>query len=425
MSKIICLAASVEGHVSPFIPIVSNFVKQGHDVLFITGKKFKQRVENTGATFIPVPAKWDTGDQEVYDMFPDLKKQKGLAQIKLYLKLTLLDPAIDVLNELKDVLAKFPADIVICDTFSIAAPWLNEMGGPPNVLLSILPLHLPGKNIAPYGLGLLPGKTVFSKLRNDLLSFLIEKLLFKDVLNHANEIRKQLGLPAYKKNFINEAYLKNNFILHISSPAFEYSRTELPPNFRFIGPVLTPPNEDYIKPDWWQKMEKDIPVILINQGTVAKNYDDLILPAIEALKNEKMTLIAVPVKKGELNKLPNNTHVEPFIPFGNLLPHVDILITNGGYGGTQNALAHGIPVIIAGATEDKMEVAARVEYAGAGINLRKQKPKPKHIKRAVMKILSNPSYKQNVQRLKTEFANFNAPALAVKLVEELIEKANN
>jgi len=111
-------------------------------------------------------------------------------------------------------------------------------------------------------------------------------------------------------------------------------------------------------------MEKDIPVVLINQGTISKDYTDLILPSIEALKAEKMMVIAVPVRKGDILNLPENVHTEWFIPFGNLQPHVNLMITNGGFGGTQNALAHGIPVVVAGATEDKMEVAARVENSG-------------------------------------------------------------
>ena len=116
---------------------------------------------------------------------------------------------------------------------------------------------------------------------------------------------------------------------------------------------------------------------------------------------------------------------EPYIPFGNILPHVSIMITNGGFGGTQNALAHGIPIVIAGATEDKMEVAARLENSGAGINLRKQKPSPRNIKKAVMKIFSDPSYKQRAKELQLDFAKYDAPTLAVELIEELIKKQKN
>ncbi len=422
MNRIIILALPVEGHFNPFIPIVVKLVERGHQVMFITGSIFKERVEKTGAIFHPLPVKLDPGDQEMYDFYPGLKNQKGLSQIKYYLKHILYDSVPDVLNELDQVLESFHADLVIWDTFMIAGGWKTELGGPPNARLSVLPLSLPGKNIAPFGLGLSPGKSFFSRLRNNLLNVIFEKLLFKDIQTYANETRKKAGLPPYEKSFFIKGFEIPNLVLHTSTPSFEYSRNEFPANFRFIGTLLTLPNDRYNKPDWWPEIEQDLPVVLINQGTIANNYDNLILPAIEALKDEKMIILAVPVKACDIKDLPANTHTEPYIPFGNILPHVDLMITNGGFGGTQNALAHGIPVIIAGATEDKMEVAARVENSGAGINLGKQQPTSEEIKKAVMKILSDPSYKQKAKELQADYAKYDAPALAVELIEELFVK---
>jgi MGT family glycosyltransferase len=425
MHKIIILATPVDGHFNPLVPIMSKLVLKGHNVVCITGRNYKNRVENTGSTFHPTPVKWDPGDKEPYDFFPELKKKKGLSQIKYYIKHILYDPVPDILNMLATVLENFHADVVISDTFSAAGVWITALGGPPSVRISVLPLSLPGKNIAPYGLGLLPGVSFFSKLRNNLLTEIFDNLLSREVQNYANKIRKDVGLPSQgKKIFIKE--LENpNLLLHMSIPSFEYPRNEFSANFRFIGPVKVSPNPDYIKPDWWPEIEKDLPVVLINQGTIAKNYDDLIRPAIEALKDEQMIILAVPVREGEIRNLPGNVHTEPYIPFGNILPHIDIMITNGGFGGTQNALAHGIPIVIAGATEDKMEVAARLEYTGAGINLRKQNPSPENIKKAVRMIMSDSTFKQKAEELQTDFTKYDSPSLAVGLVEELIEKTKS
>lgn len=425
MHKIIILVTPVEGHFNPFVPIITKLIEKSYDVVCITGRIFKDMVIKTGAAFHPIPSKWDPGDKETYDFFPELKKKKGLSQIKYYLKHIMLDSVPDGLNMLKNVLEGFPADLVISDSFAIAGAWITQLGGPPNVRLSVLPLSLPGKNIPPFGLGLLPGKSFFSKLRNNLLNTVLEFLLFRDIHNYINEIRKSVGLPPFEKNFRIKGFESSNLFLHTSTPAFEYSRSEFPANFRFIGPVLIPPLVDYDKPDWWPEIENDLPVVLVNQGTVAKKYENLIYPAIEALKDESMIVLVVPVKAGEIRDLPDNVHTEPYIPFGNILPHVSIMITNGGFGGTQNALAHGIPIVIAGATEDKMEVAARLENSGAGINLRKQKPSPRNIKKAVMKIFSDPSYKQRAKELQLDFAKYDAPTLAVELIEELIKKQKN
>jgi MGT family glycosyltransferase len=425
MSKILVITVPVEGHFNPFVPIITGLVQNSHDVKCFAGRKFQRRVENIGATYLPPPIKWDTSIQETYDVFPQLRNKTGLAQLELYIKLVMFNPVPDLINGLKDQIDNFRPDLIISDTFLIVGLWVTEFYNIPSVRISVLPLSIPGKNIPPFGLGLLHGKSLFSKLRNNILRWLFNKFLFNDIQKYGDEIRNRIGLPALGKSFVKKEFENADLYLHTSIPNFEYPREEFPPIFRFIGPIITPPNINYKKPEWWSEIEKDIPVVLINQGTVSKDYDDLILPAIEALKNEKIIVIAVPVKEGEIMNLPENVHTELYIPFGTLLPHIDLLITNGGFGGTQNALAYGIPIIIAGATEDKMEVAARLEYSGAGINLRNQKPTSKSIMKAYRKIMSDQSYKQKAKELKEQYAKFDAPVLAIGMIEELIEKQAN
>ena len=85
------------------------------------------------------------------------------------------------------------------------------------------------------------------------------------------------------------------------------------------------------------------------------------------------------------------------------------------------ALAHGIPLVVAGETEDKMEVAARVEWSGAGINLRKQRPSPGQVRDAVKEVLANPLYRDNARRIQADFAKYDAPTRAAELLEALAQ----
>lgn len=421
MSNIIILSEAAEGHINPFIPIISALIERGHKVVCISGRKFKDKIEATGATFHPLPQSWDPEDQEAYEFFPELKELKGLDQIKFYLKHIMFDQAPETLECLQALLKNFPADVIISDTFMVAGNWITELGGPASIRLSVIPLSLPGKDIAPFGLGLLPGNSFFSKLRNNSVRFIFEKIVFKDVQNHVNKIRDSIGLPYFDKSFFVKGYEVPNLVLHTSTPEFEYARKEYPDNFKFIGPVLVSPSDEFKEPEWWPLIKQDKPVILVTQGTVSKNYDDLIEPAIEALKDKNVIVLLVPFENEGIIDLPENIYTAGYIPFGNLLPYVDVMVTNGGFGGVQNALAHGIPLVIAGTTEDKMEVAARVEYSGAGINFRKQKVSVEDVKLAVDEILLSASFKQKAKILQSNYAQYNAPKLAVKWIEELIE----
>ena len=87
---------------------------------------------------------------------------------------------------------------------------------------------------------------------------------------------------------------------------------------------------------------------------------------------------------------PANARIAPFIPYQALMPLISAMVTNGGYGGVQMALAAGVPLVVAGGSEEKPEIAARVQWSGAGIDLRTGRPKPARIRAAVRRGLDEP-----------------------------------
>ena len=96
--------------------------------------------------------------------------------------------------------------------------------------------------------------------------------------------------------------------------------------------------------------------------------------------------------------LPANARLERFIPHDRLLPHVDVMVTNGGYGGVQQALANGVPLVVAGDSEDKPEVAARVQWSGTGVNLHTGRPSPAMVAHAVRRVLDRRTYHPGPRR---------------------------
>lgn len=419
MARFLMTTDPAVGHVTPSMPIARKLVENGHEVVWITGRIYRERIETTGARFHPLPKEIDPGEMESYDFYPELKELKGLDLVKYGIKHFYLDACSREIEAIKTVLRDFPADVLVGDTVRFAPYFISEMGGPPSAQISLLPLPLPSRDTAAFGLGLLPGKNLITKVRNRLLNFLVYRVLLRDVTTYANNVRRELGLKPLNGPFLNGMYEIPSLIMHISTPAFEYPRSDQPENVHFIGPVLPEPDDTFQPPHWWSDLKGSKPVVLVNQGTVAKDLDDLIVPTIEGLKNQQMLVVAVPVKEGQLGELPANVRAEPFIPFDHVLPHVDVMVTNGGYGGTQMALAHGIPLVVAGESEDKIEVAARVEWAGAGINMRKQYPSFEEVRDAVKEVLGNPVYRENARRIQSDFAKYNAPTRAAELLEAL------
>jgi MGT family glycosyltransferase len=207
-------------------------------------------------------------------------------------------------------------------------------------------------------------------------------------------------------------------------PEFEYHRSDLPDHVRFVGAVTPEPTERFVAPRWWKELSTDRPVVHVTQGTIDNaDLTRLIEPTIEAFSDENVTLVVTtggrPVSQLR-NPLRPNVFAAEFIPHDVLLPLVDVMVTNGGYGAVQRALMTGVPLVVAGNTEDKPEVAARVEYFGAGVNLRTGVPTSGEVRRAVRAVLNDGSYREAAATLQTAYARRDGVAEIGDLIDEVI-----
>jgi UDP:flavonoid glycosyltransferase YjiC (YdhE family) len=78
-------------------------------------------------------------------------------------------------------------------------------------------------------------------------------------------------------------------------------------------------------------------------------------------------------------------------------------------------------VVAPGRAADKPEIAARVARSGAGINLRKRRPKPGVIADAVRQMLANPSYRERARQIGSELDQLGGAGAAADLLEQLAE----
>jgi MGT family glycosyltransferase len=235
-------------------------------------------------------------------------------------------------------------------------------------------------------------------------------------------VRQDAGLPPPARptfDFVKDAAL----YLQASVPSFEYPRTDMPENIRWIGTSVPEPPADWTQPSWWRDLKR-YRVVLVTQGTINNDYDQLIRPAIRALANEKVLVIVTtgskPVEEVAIDPLPRNVRVERFIPYAHLMPEVDVLLTNGGYGSVQIALAHAVPVVAFGKSEEKAEVANRLTYSGAGIGVKKLVPSEGEIRRAVLRVLGDPRYRRRALDIGTEMAGLDAAGEAANHIEGLL-----
>src|SRR5262249_23502436 len=168
-------------------------------------------------------------------------------------------------------------------------------------------------------------------------------------------------------------------------------------------------------PSWANDLDGKRKVVLVTQGTVANHDFGLVVgPTLAALADEPDILVVATTGGRPIDAIPGpippNACLSQYLPFEWLLPKVDVLVTNGGYGSVNQALSFGIPIVAAGLTEDKADVNVRIGWSGAGINLKTNNPAPDAIRSAVRTALDKPDYRWNAQRLAAEFAMYDAKA---------------
>lgn len=423
MARFLFCTVPIIGHIHPGLPIARELVARGHEVRWYTGRKYRTTVAATGARYEPMRAAPDYDDDDLESTFPGLAGRTGLSALRAAVQLVFVDTAGGQLADLQALLREFPADVLVAETAFVGAIFAAELGGPPRAVYGITPLTISGRECAPFGLGLPPSTTRVGRMRNRALQVLFDRVWFRDVHAHYNRVRAGVGLPPSRAGVLEDA-LSPHLYLQGTVASFEYPRSDLPPQVHFIGPLLPGAPPDFTPPAWWGELTADgRPVVHVTQGTVATDPGQLLVPTLRALAGEDVLVVATtggqPVDTIPLTPLPANVRVARFISHHHLLPKVDVMVTNGGYGGVQVALANGVPLVTAGRTEDKLEVGARVAWAGVGVDLKTNRPTPDQVGQGVRTVLTDARYRHNARRIAADMARHDPPAEAATLLERL------
>jgi MGT family glycosyltransferase len=125
----------------------------------------------------------------------------------------------------------------------------------------------------------------------------------------------------------------------------------------------------------------------------------------------------------DLGDLPPHIRVESYVPQSYLLPRTAVMVTVGGSGGVLAALKAGVPLVVVPTEWDRPENAQRVVEAGAGIRVSPHRCTTERLRAAIKRVLTEPSFRKNAQRLGDACARYGGPAAAAELLETLAADA--
>ena len=118
--------------------------------------------------------------------------------------------------------------------------------------------------------------------------------------------------------------------------------------------------------------------------------------------------------------IPSNARLASYLPFEWLLPKVDVLVTNGGYGSVNQAISFGIPLVTAGLTEDKAGVNARVAWSGVGVDLATNEPTPEALLEAIRTVLDHPGYRLRASQMAAEYTEIDTRSEILGIISQVV-----
>ncbi|QHN03608.1 glycosyl transferase [Granulicella sp. WH15] len=418
MSKVLVAAAPLAGHAGPMLIVAGFLRQQGHDVLFSSSDFFRDKAEARDLRFLPLEGNANYDYRQLGELIPGLRTFTSPIDLSnSYVKHMLGDRIPDQYRGLRRIIDEENIDLVMTDVgyWGIFPLLLRNEPRPPVISCgTTAPMwHDPAFSILTG-----PDETPEGLKRN-----LEDSRKWKEGRAPADiyvdEVLRKLDAHVPGGfDLTDTMYSLPDLFLQLGAEEFEFPMHNRRPNLRFVGPIL-PKSKGLVEEPSWLLDSK--PVVFVTQGTLANfDFNQLVNPALTGLAGEDVQVV-VTAGGGPVESIvaAGNSIVEPYIPYEQILPKTSVFVTNGGYNGVQQALSYGVPVVSAGASEDKPQVCARVRWSGVGIDLRTGVPTPEQIRHAVLQVLREPSFRDRAEVLGASIAKTNA----LKTISEIVERS--
>lgn len=407
------------GNTPPLLSIVRKLLARGHRVRVLSDLCQRPEIEASGASFVSWTQAPSRADKSIEtDPFRDWELKSPPALLARLRDQIFVGPAFgyarDVLAELK----QFPADVIVTNEMLLGAMAGAEAAGVPCVALStgIYLYSLPG--VPPFGPGLQPRGDLFGRLRDALVRKMTLGVFAKGTKSF-NAARRDLGLEPIGHPFEQAERVMRHLVL--TSAAFDFPATSLPPYVTYAGPELDDPAwaEPWQSP--WTANDRR-PLVLVGFSTTYQSQADLLRRVIEALKTLDIRAVVTSGPAISPADLPSaeNVFVCRSAPHSELVPQASLVVTHAGHGTVIRSLAAGVPLVCVPMGRDQNDNTARVIARGAGIGLN-AKSSIEKIRAGIRDVLETPRYRESAQALGRRITEDVRNSQAIEILEEVAQ----
>jgi MGT family glycosyltransferase len=372
--RVLFVSLPLAGHVYPASAIAAELTARGHEVAWAGAESSLRPLLGPDATILRVGTR----------LFRE-QGGAGIASIRSLWTRFIVPYAKFLLPGVERVVLEFRPDVLVVDQHAVAGALVARRHGLPWATLVCSAMELTEPHRA------LPKLAEWTR-------------------GHLVALWTAAGLPP--EDFADPRYSPDLVLAQTTTALVG----DLDRDVRLVGPLVgarPEPSFDVTR------LDPDRAHVLVSMGTLA---DDLatgfLARTVAALRSLDVQAIVV-APEGQLPDPPPNVIVAPRVPMLTLLPHIDVLVGHGGVNTTCEALAHGIPVVLAPIRHDQPELARQVVAAGAGLRVRFRRSGPDELAAAIGTVLTDPAYRTAARRIAASFRAAGGAAEAAAQVERL------
>lgn len=213
-------------------------------------------------------------------------------------------------------------------------------------------------------------------------------------------VREAAGLPADGKTDL----LFSPYLVIATTARALTGPAALPDHCVLIGAALGPRRTDPgFGWDWWDPGRRHV---LVTAGSMSAHlvpgYIARMMAALEPMAAHLQVVLNT--AEDAMPEPPPHVMVAPRVPMLELMPRLDAVICQAGQSTVNEALAHGVPMVVAPIRLGELVVAEQVTRAGAGIAVSFAEATPTQLAAAVTAVLDKPGYRAQARRIAGEFA---------------------
>ena len=372
MSKIVFFCIPAHGHTNPTLGVVRELISRGHQVWYYSYNNLREKIEDTGATFISC---------DDYDMELKLSPKDGtrIGKDLAFSTQILVETTLSLDDKVCADMEALQPDCIVADSMAI---W--------------------GKAVAlKLGIPFVSSTTTFAfnkesaKIMKQSLWDLLKMLFSMPKITKQIKRLQAKGYPV--KNVLDIIQNdENTHTIVYTSPEFQPCAESFSDKYAFVGPSIRPAAEHIEK-----KKDK---LVYISMGTVNNDMMDFYKKCIAALADKDYQVIMSVgnlVNLEDFGELPENITVFAHLDQIAVLEQADVFISHCGMNSVSESLYFGVPLIMLPQTVEQNGVAERTVQLGAGIKL--SKAEADAIVEAINKIFSDNSCKQKAEEISSGF----------------------